>query len=180
MPDYKNGKIYTIRNKNDDKLIYVGSTCKKYLSDRMGCHRSYCKKNPNSLFYGLVENWNDWYIELYENFPCGSKNELTKREGEVIRDIGTLNKKRAGLNLPPIINGDKTEYQKEYNKVRDNTKKRELDKEYRKNNKEEIAERRKEKITCECGSIHRKDDMAVHRRTIKHQEWLKNNNVCTN
>ena len=23
---YKNGKIYTLRNKNDDSLIYVGST----------------------------------------------------------------------------------------------------------------------------------------------------------
>jgi len=128
MPDYKNGKIYTIRNKNDDKLIYVGSTCKKYLSDRMGNHRANSKKNPNSSFYDLVENWNDWYIELYENFPCESKNELNKREGEVIRDIGTLNKKRAGLNLPTIINKDKTEYQKEYNKIRDNTKKKEKEK----------------------------------------------------
>lgn len=181
MPDYKNGKIYTIRNKNDDKLIYVGSTCKKYLSDRMGNHRSHCKKNPNALFYGLVENWNDWYIELYENFPCESKNELTKREGEVIRDIGTLNKKRAGLNLPPIINSDKTEYQKEYyGKIIDKTKKSEQDKKYRQNNKKIIAEKKKEKITCECGSIVRKDDISKHHRTIKHQEWLKNNNVCTN
>ena len=128
MPDYNKAKIYTIRNKNDDKLIYVGSTCKKYLSDRMRNHRADSKKNPNTLFYNLVKDWNDWYIELYENFPCENKDELTKREGEVIRDIGTLNKKRAGLNLPHIINGDKTEYQKEYNKVRDKTKKREQEK----------------------------------------------------
>ena len=128
MLDYKNGKIYTIRNKNNNELIYVGSTCKKYLSDRMGNHRAHSKKNPNTLFYKLVENWNDWYIELYENFPCESKNELTKREGEVIRDIGTLNKKRAGLNLSPIIDGDRTNYNREYIKIRDKTKKKEREK----------------------------------------------------
>ena len=128
MPDYQKGKIYTIRNKNDSNLIYVGSTCKKYLSDRMGNHRSNSKKNPNSHFYKLINDWNDWYIELYENFPCNNKNELTKREGEVIREIGTLNIKNAGLNLSPIINGDKKQYGKEYNKIRDKTKKKEQEK----------------------------------------------------
>jgi hypothetical protein len=177
MPDYKNGKIYTIRNKNDDKLIYVGSTCKKYLSDRIANHRALYKRNPITLFYNLVEDWNDWYIELYENYPCNSKDELTKREGEVIREIGTLNKRRAGLNLP---NGDKTEYQKEYNKIRDKTMKSTQDKKYRENNKEKIAEKRKEKITCECGSILRKDDIAKHHKSIKHQDWLKNNNLTIN
>ena len=51
MPDYQNGKIYTIRNKYDTNLIYVGSTCKYYLSDRMGQHRSNSKKAPNNYFY---------------------------------------------------------------------------------------------------------------------------------
>ena len=128
MPDYQKGKIYTIRNKNDTNLIYVGSTCKKYLSDRISNHRSNSKKTPNNHFYKLINDWNDWYIELYENFPCNNKNELTKREGEVIREIGTLNMKNAGLNLPPVINGDKKQYNKKYNKIKDKTKKKELEK----------------------------------------------------
>ena len=39
---------------------------------------------------------NDWYIELYEDCPCDRKEELNKREGQVIREIGLLNKEIAG------------------------------------------------------------------------------------
>ena len=128
MPDYQKGKIYTIRNKNDTNLIYVGSTCDKYLSNRMGHHKQDSKRNPYNHFYKKIEDWSDWYIELYENFPCNDKNELTKREGEVIREIGTLNMKNAGLNLTPTLNGDKKQYMKEYNEIQDKTKKKELEK----------------------------------------------------
>ena len=128
MPDYQKGKIYTIRNKNDTNLIYVGSTCDVYLSNRMGKHRTLSKRLPNNHFYKNIEDWNDWYIELYENYPCNNKNELTKREGEVIRQIGTLNMKNAGHNLTPAIKGDKKQYMKEYNKISDKTKKREMEK----------------------------------------------------
>ncbi len=38
MPNYKNGKIYTIRCKIDASLIYVGSTTDK-ISTRMAKHR---------------------------------------------------------------------------------------------------------------------------------------------
>jgi len=108
MPNFKIGKIYIIKCKNDDNLIYVGSTCKHFLSDRMGCHRSNKKKNPTTMFYSMVEDWNDWFIQLYENYPCDCnvdvcnnkecENRLRKREGEVIDLIGNLNKKKAGVN----------------------------------------------------------------------------------
>jgi hypothetical protein len=38
----------------------------------------------------------DWYIELYEDYICERKEQLTQREGQVIREIGTLNKLIAG------------------------------------------------------------------------------------
>ena len=38
----------------------------------------------------------NFYIELYENIICENREQLTKREGEVIRQIGTLNIKIAG------------------------------------------------------------------------------------
>jgi hypothetical protein len=38
------------------------------------------------------------YIELYEMYKCNTK-ELVKREGEIIRQIGTLNKNIAGRTL---------------------------------------------------------------------------------
>jgi hypothetical protein len=33
----------------------------------------------------------NWYIELYENYPCKSKEEINRRDGQVIRETGTLN-----------------------------------------------------------------------------------------
>jgi len=76
MPDYKQGKIYTIRCKTNDTLIYVGCTTE-----------------------ALSTDWNDWYIEFYENYPCENKEQLNKREGEIIREIGTVNKTIAGRTL---------------------------------------------------------------------------------
>jgi hypothetical protein len=37
-------------------------------------------------------NWDEWYIELYENCPSSSREELNKQEGQIIRLIGTINK----------------------------------------------------------------------------------------
>jgi hypothetical protein len=42
-------------------------------------------------------NIEDWYIELHENFPAERKEQLNKREGEIIRALGTLNKCIAGI-----------------------------------------------------------------------------------
>jgi hypothetical protein len=97
MPDYTNGKIYTIRCRNDDNLIYVGSTIQS-LPVRFGGHKKNSKreKNQSILLYSRIEDWNDWYIELYEIYPCYNVQELKKREGEIIRQIGTLNREVAG------------------------------------------------------------------------------------
>lgn len=45
------------------------------------------------LYQNVNGKWENWYIELYELYPCGSREELGKREGEVIRLISNLNKK---------------------------------------------------------------------------------------
>ena len=39
---------------------------------------------------------NSFYIELLENYPCTTKEELRAREGHYIREMGTLNKYIAG------------------------------------------------------------------------------------
>jgi hypothetical protein len=119
MPDYSKGVIYTIRNKNDATKIYVGSTSQP-LYKRFHQHKINCKKesNMNRKFYVEVANdWTNWYIELYENYPCNNKNELCKREGEVIREIGTLNNRIEGRDSKQyyIDNADKIlENKKEY------------------------------------------------------------------
>ena len=76
---YKTGKIYTIRSPQSDKF-YIGSTCTS-LAKRFYKH----KNDPQHLSsYQLIE-LGDAYIELLEAFPCNSKEELNKREHELIR-----------------------------------------------------------------------------------------------
>ena len=45
---------------------------------------------------------------------------------------------------------------------------------YRQINKQRISEREKEKIECECGSIVCRGDIAKHKRSKKHTEYLNN------
>jgi hypothetical protein len=61
---YKNGKIYTIRCKNDDTLIYVGSTVKP-LFKRWHQHKTRVNNEVynNILLYQKIKETNieDWY-----------------------------------------------------------------------------------------------------------------------
>ena len=85
--------------KNDDKLIYVGSTIQS-LAKRWGSHKvkSSQERNKDYLIYKTINNdWDNWYIELYELYPCSCKEELCKKEGDIIRLIGNLNMKMDGL-----------------------------------------------------------------------------------
>ncbi len=52
MPDYSNGKIYTMRCRNDNTNIYVGSTIQP-LAVRFGGHKKESKteKHTNRLLF---------------------------------------------------------------------------------------------------------------------------------
>jgi hypothetical protein len=132
MPDYGNGKIYTIRCKTDDTLIYVGSTIQS-LAVRWGGHKkdSIKEKDKNRLIYMTInDDWDNWYYELYELYPCSCKDELCRKEGEIIRLIGTLNDRMAGQTGKEWYEANKG-------------KRSEQIKEYQKNNKEKIADQKK-------------------------------------
>ena len=87
MPDYSQGKIYAIKSPSCDS-IYIGSTTKKYLSQRMATHRcnyiGWFKNNSDWYSSFLVLSFEDAYIELIEEYPCKSKEELVKRERNII------------------------------------------------------------------------------------------------
>lgn len=109
--------------------------------------------------------------EYYEN----NKNKILEERKQYRKDnkekIAEKNKEYREDNKE--ILAEKEKQYRENNKE-EIAKKR---KEYRQNNKEKIAEKGKEKATCECGSIVRKNGMPDHRKSNKHQEWLKNNNL---
>ena len=69
MPDYQQGKIYTLRCYTDISLVYVGSTTKK-LCDRKSNHKFDSVRCTENSLYKIIfnnGNCNNWYIELVEN-----------------------------------------------------------------------------------------------------------------
>jgi hypothetical protein len=158
MLDYLKGKIYTIRCRNDPSLIYVGSTIQS-LAKRLGGHKKDSinkTKYPNHQLYSKIEDWNDWYIELYLNYPCNSVEELRQKEGEVLREIGTLNRCIAGRTRQEWKkeNPDKLKIHREKEKIR------------------EIEIGRREVKPCECGGRFSLKTIRTHERSQIHQNYL--------
>ena len=81
---YEKAKVYKIWSTRGDK-IYVGSTCKDYLSQRMTAHRcSYRQWKSKSIKYTssflLFDEYGleNCFIELLEAKECNSKDELSQ------------------------------------------------------------------------------------------------------
>jgi hypothetical protein len=67
---YKTGKIYTIRSKNDDNLIHVGSTIqplhKPFYEHKQVAYNEKHKSYNMLLYQKMRQTYiEDWYIELY-------------------------------------------------------------------------------------------------------------------
>jgi hypothetical protein len=145
MVNYQLGKIYTVRSLTSPE-IYVGSTTAP-LCKRMSKHRNSWKmglvlgKNKN-----IVIDINEWYIELYENYPCDKVEELTAREGVIIREIGTLNKRIEGRTPKEyrIENADKIKETKKQYYLENVDTIKEKDKQYRIENVDKIQKFRKQ------------------------------------
>ena len=192
MPDYQKGKIYTIRCNIDQNLIYVGSTTQT-ISQRWTDHKKN-SQNPNTRDYNMKvyqamreKGIDNFYVELYEDYPCENRAQLGKREGELIREIGTLNKQITGRTVVEYTNElenkvHKQEYMKEYH-IKNREKRAEYNKEYRMKNYDELLLRKKEyrvanvaKIkekksqiyTCECGCVLENWSKSQHVKSKKH------------
>lgn len=97
---YSKGKIYVIKNKNDNSKIYVGSTIET-LSTRKSKHK-YDSKNYSSRcnLYKYIDDWNDWEMTLHEEYPCDNKQDLERREYQIMAEFGeVLNKKKKQMRF---------------------------------------------------------------------------------
>lgn len=144
--DYANGKVYVVRNTENDKL-YIGSTATA-LSKRMSKHRT-ASKSRNTPFYKAMREIGreKFYIELVEAFPCKSCEELMAREGHFIRHYDTFkrgyNNKIEG-RTKAIYNEEHKEELKAYkNKYNEEHKDDRLDydKQYYEANKDKVRQR---------------------------------------
>jgi len=176
MPDYSKGKIYTIRCYQDPTLIYVGSTVET-LHKRWHGHKTQYKANKENVKFMEAINEHgieNFYIELYENYPSETKEQLNQREGEITREIGTLNKNISGRTNRLYIEEHKErlyEINKGYRETH-KAEKAETDKKYKENNKEVIKEKRTMLFTCECGKSFQRDGIARHSRSEFHQAFV--------
>lgn len=164
MPDYQKGVIYGIRCHSKPNLLYIGSTIQplyKRFHDHKNEYKRYKnnKKKTKSTSH-LIIQYEDCYIELIEKYPCNDKNELHRREGQLIREMDCVNK--------VITSRTKKEYREDH-------KERilERDRKYYYNNKNKILENKKETITCKCGSVVTKHHIKRHERSKKHQTYIR-------
>ena len=151
MPDYSKSKIYKIYSyENDD--VYYGSTCDT-LCRRMTGHRNSYKRYKEGKFCYITSfkilELTSAKIELVENFPCNSKEELLQREGFYIRNNNCINK-----YIP-----DRT--------------KNEYDIMYRESNKEKLNKQN----TCECGGEYLTKHKSTHIKTLKHINYKQQLNT---
>ena len=165
MPDYENGKIYEIvpMCEHEEHEIYIGSTTRKYLSQRLQEHKNdykrYLKeKYSHVTLYKLfikygVDNFN---IYLLENYKSNDVNQLKAKEGEYIRNNKCINKKTEGRTRQEYNDTHKEEKHEWYMKHRN-----------------EILERHKIQIVCSCGCEVTKSHISRHIKSKKHINLMK-------
>jgi hypothetical protein len=110
MPNYADGKIYQVISPNHSEP-YIGSTTQP-LCKRMVGHRT----PSNKCNSRIVIDAGDAYIELIEDYPCENREQLNKREGEIIRERTCVNRMVAG-RTPKEWKNDNIEAVKTYRKT---------------------------------------------------------------
>ena len=168
---FENAKIYKLICLTTGK-IYIGSTTKT-LKKRLIEHKSAAKTETCSSKQIIANNnyvillvkaiifcetrfqilcWERYYIQKY---VCINKKIPTRTKAEYYQD----NKNR-------IRAQNAIKYQNNKDKVRvENAI-------YRQNNKDKINEKRREKVTCECGSVISRKNILAHRKSLKHTRML--------
>ena len=148
MPGYANGKIYKILNNCTDD-IYIGSTT-QMLCQRMRKHRNNSKYDSYQnipLYKCFREHGIDiFYIELIENYPCESKEELTAKEGQYIRELKpSLNKVVIGRTRQEWKQDNAEHIKIHQQNYRDNNKDiiRERQQQYREHNADSLKDKKK-------------------------------------
>ena len=202
--NFSKGKIYKITNDyNND--IYVGSTCDS-LARRFSKHKIATNKQENKhrKLYVLMNEigFDRFRIQLICHYPCEDKYQLRQKEGEYIRQIGTLNTQIAGRTEKQWLEDNKDKLKEQwkqyYEDNKDNIKNKkkqyiednkdkykEYHKQYNKQyyddnkvnikeyNKEYRKEYNKERIYCECGCSISKCNLPKHLKTQKHIKLME-------
>jgi hypothetical protein len=159
MPNYQHGKIYQIIAPNGSK--YIGSTTRP-LSIRFSTHKSDYKryiekkiqKCSSSLQLFEAFPHDALKIELIENYPCCSRFELNKREGELIKLNDCINKRIEGRTT--IEYTKDTKEKRKLNRINNLEIYKAKNKEYYNKNCEKIKERQRQKFNNNRDAINKR------------------------
>jgi len=147
---YTHSKIYTIRSPQTDKY-YIGSTCNplyKRLYNHKAKYKLYNAGKCNNITSFQIVKFNDCYIELLENCNFETKEQLLKREGELIREhyLKCINRCIAGRTIN----------------------------EYKIENREQILKYKNIKHICNiCNGKFTNSNLGQHKQTSKHLNEIK-------
>lgn len=174
MVNYKLGKVYKLKSIHSDDE-YIGSTTKKYLSQRLTAHvasyNSYKNGKTNYVTSFKIIEMGDYQISLLESCPCESKDELLVRERYWIENAANcINKVIPGRSKAQRYEANKETIAARYQANKENVLAKV--KQYNNANKEKIKAKRSEQVICDCGSTHSKGEMTAHKNTKKHLAYI--------
>lgn len=159
MNKFNNGYIYKIYN---DIGTYYGSSCNKYLCNRVGRHRADYRENKG-CYSRLLGDDKTWKYEIVEHYPCNNKSELNLREAFWIKNNICVNKIIPGRTKKEYYLDNKDRLDKLKKIYADNRK--DITREY-----DRI--RRSKKTNCECGGIYSPNHKNRHLKSKKHINYL--------
>jgi len=140
----------------EDQTAYVGST--KDLQRRMSQHRHRASKVDNNKYFRPL------YCKMRECAYGVSVLEGTTPEDRYICENKWIEDLKPDLNCRLANTGlSKQDYKKKYNEAN-----KEHIKQYYEEHKEYYQAKKLEKITCECGAIVSRNNIAKHKKSLKH------------
>ena len=153
MADYSKGKIYRIVGGDG---VYIGSTTRD-LNTRFIEHKHDFKRKARvtSCHLFASNGIDNCGIELIEDYPCASNNELKQREAEIIKNTPCVNKQVPGQTAREWYFAKPIEVRQEMERIG--------------------AERRRARVVktdCECGGQYTTSNKKKHCRTNKHMLYL--------
>ena len=176
MNRYENGKIYMITDIAMTKK-YIGSTTES-LKKRFERHRSKYQEYlrggaDNTRSYWLFDEFGvaNCKILLIKNFPCNSREELEREEGNIIKGEDCINRVIAGRTRKEHYKDEKDYicFQKKiYRELHPEKRQDEGRKRY-----EKIKHILLEKHLCGCGKYYTFEHKKRHEKSQKHQNYLQ-------
>ena len=199
MVNYANGKIYKIMAKHggDTGDVYIGSTTKVYLCQRMDGHRCKYKqwkndKHHNVTVFSIFEKYGieNCCIVLLELVNATNIDELMARERHWIQAMLCVNKiipgrtdaeyyvdnrEQISVNKAQhyVDNREQISARNAQHYVDNREKILAREAQYRANNRELINLKKSKKDQCECGCIVNRIHLSRHRKSQKHLAKLQ-------